>query len=196
MNITFFKTAKMAKNLFYLSYYFLPIVLSLMFGPISGRMEGSPEGFPTGNAGNQSKAISVRTGLQSAVNFSCLDLVNYWSQLFAETFVKPFGSFRQFPSPFGDLSQLYFILVSLFNFFQITLNDLRSQLSGIECMAEQFSVCKAIDNNLLKFLPSHNYFNHFVNHANFYLTSNHNFNPLFAVWNSGYLSYKCLCKTC
>ena len=184
-------------NQFLNSICFLSIVI--MFGQISGTSAAnSVEGIEKANDDN-SMATAIRTGMRTgmteAINLSCLDLVNYWSQLFNENLLKP-QTLRLFSPIFGDLSQIYFVLVSVLNFFQITLNDLRSHTSGIECMAEQFAFCRAIDESVVSLMPKNNYMNHMFNHANFYLQSNHNFNPLFAIWNSGYLSYKCLCKTC
>ena len=134
--------------------------------------------------------------VDNAVNFSCLDLVNYWSQLFNENFLKPMSSFRMISTPFGGLSQIYIFLVSILNLFQMTLNDLRSHTSSVHCIEEQYSICRIIDESFLSIFPSNGLYKTMLSQTNFYLGSNHNFHPLFAIWNTGFLSYKCFCKTC
>lgn len=135
---------------------------------------------------------SAVTALQTPVNFSCLDLINYWSQLFNEFFLRPLPFARRQSVLFGDLTLVYRSLVSLFNFFQITINDLRSQLSGFECGAEQFAMCKAVD----KKLPKKRVIHILISQLNFFFGSNYSYNPLYALWNTGFLAYQCICRTC
>ena len=139
----------------------------------------------------ESRTISGLS-LKNPVNLSCLDLLNYWTQLFNEFYLKPLPISRRQLPVFGDVAIVYRSLVSVLNFFQITINDLRSQLSGLECTAEQFTVCNSVD----KVLPKKKFLNVLVSQLNFYLGSNHGYNPLYALWNSGFLAYQCICRTC
>lgn len=150
-----------------------------------------------------SEPISTALTAQNAVNFSCLDLLNYLTQLFNEYLLKPLTIARQssaggFLAALGgpELATIYTFLISLLRFFQITLDDLRTQMSGIECLGEKTSFCRTIDSNILSQIPKKEFMNTLTNQLNFFFGSNYNYNPLFALWNTGYLFYKCFCRTC
>ncbi len=147
------------------------------------------------------ESATLRTALllNDSINFSCLDLVNYLSQLFSKYFIRNLVIGRQFTNPlFSDMSTIYKLLVTMFRFIQIVLNDLKTQIKSIDCIGEQIMFCQLIDNNILNHFSNRKLWQKIVNQLNFFFGSQEHYyyNPYYAVWNSGLLFYNCYCQTC
>jgi hypothetical protein len=147
------------------------------------------------------ESATLRTALllNDSINFSCLDFVNYLSQLFSKYFIKNLIIGRQLTNPlFSDMSTIYKLLVTMFRFIQIVLNDLKTQIKSIDCIGEQIMFCQLIDNNILNHFSNRKLWQKIVNQLNFFFGSQEHYyyNPYYAVWNSGLLFYKCYCQTC
>jgi len=137
--------------------------------------------------------------LNDSINFSCLDFVNYLSQLFSKYFIRNLIIGRQLTNPlFNNMLTIYKLLVSMFRFIQIVLNDLKTQIKSTDCIGGQIMFCQLIDNNILNHFSNRKLWQKIVNQLNFFFGSQEHYyyNPYYAVWNSGLLFYKCSCQTC